>query len=68
LTGKHCTPDLKAVHPGRDWMLTRILRLWGMEPGRHRFGKVDSMRRFINIHGCPDMDPMGAPSSRDGAG
>jgi lipoprotein-anchoring transpeptidase ErfK/SrfK len=34
-----------------------------MEPGRNRFGEVDSMRRYIYIHGCPEEDPMGVPSS-----
>jgi L,D-transpeptidase YbiS len=62
-TGELYSPELKAAHPGRDWMLTRILWLCGMEPGRNRLGKVDSMRRYIYIHGCPDEDPMGVPSS-----
>jgi lipoprotein-anchoring transpeptidase ErfK/SrfK len=44
-------------------MLTRILWLCGEEPGRNRFGQVDSMRRYIYIHGCPDEHPMGIPSS-----
>ena len=44
-------------------MLTRILWLCGLEPGRNRFGNVDSMRRYIYIHGCPDEDAMGIPSS-----
>jgi lipoprotein-anchoring transpeptidase ErfK/SrfK len=44
-------------------MLTRILWLCGMEPGRNRFGDRDSMRRYIYIHGCPEEDPMGTPSS-----
>jgi lipoprotein-anchoring transpeptidase ErfK/SrfK len=34
-----------------------------MEPGRNRFGNVDSMRRYIYIHGCPDSAPMGVPLS-----
>lgn len=62
-TGERYSPDLKAAHPGRDWMLTRILWLCGEEPGRNRLGQVDSMRRYIYIHGCPDEDPMGVPSS-----
>jgi L,D-transpeptidase YbiS len=51
------------VFVGRDWMLTRILWLCGEEAGRNRLGQVDSMRRYIYIHGCPDEDPMGVPSS-----
>jgi L,D-transpeptidase YbiS len=62
-TGEIYNPALKEAHPGRDWMLTRILWLCGLEPGRNRFGEVDSMRRYIYIHGCPEEDPMGVPSS-----
>lgn len=62
-TGELYTPALKAAEPERDWMLTRILWLCGMEPGINRFGNVDSMRRYIYIHGCPDEDAMGVPSS-----
>ena len=62
-TGEIYTPELKQRHPGRDWMLTRILWLCGMEPGRNRFGDRDSMRRYIYIHGCPEEDAMGTPSS-----
>jgi lipoprotein-anchoring transpeptidase ErfK/SrfK len=62
-TGEIYTPELKRRYPGRDWMLTRLLWLCGMEPGRNRFGDRDSMRRYIYIHGCPEEDPMGTPSS-----
>lgn len=62
-TGEIYSPELKQLHPGRDWMLTRILWLCGMEPGHNRFGDRDSMRRYIYIHGCPEEDAMGTPSS-----
>ena len=62
-TGEIYTPALGAEHPGRDWMLTRILWLSGLEPGKNRLGERDSMRRYIYIHGCPDSDEMGVPSS-----
>ena len=62
-TGEVYSPALKATHPQRDWMLTRILWLCGLESGRNRFGNVDSMRRYIYIHGCPAEDAMGVPSS-----
>jgi len=62
-SGEIYTPELKLEHPGRDWMLTRILWLSGLESGRNRSGEVDSMRRYIYIHGCPEEDPMGIPSS-----
>jgi L,D-transpeptidase YbiS len=57
------TPALAAGHPGRDWILSRILWLSGTEPGRNRLGEVDSMRRYIYIHGTPDSEPMGVPFS-----
>ena len=62
-TGEIYSAALKTAHPGRDWMLTRILWLCGEEPGHNRLGRVDSMRRYIYIHGCPEEDPMGIPSS-----
>lgn len=62
-TGEIYSPALAAREPDRDWILTRILWLCGMEPGRNRLGEVDSQRRYIYIHGCPDELPMGVPLS-----
>lgn len=62
-TGEIYTPELAAAHPGRDWILTRIIWLTGVEPGLNRGGTVDTLRRFIYIHGCPDTAPMGIPAS-----
>ena len=62
-TGEIYSPALAAQAPERDWILTRILWLSGLEPGRNRLGTVDTMRRYIYIHGCPDEEPMGIPSS-----
>ncbi len=62
-TGETFTPALDDAHPGRDWMLTRILWLSGCEPGFNRLGKVDTMRRYIYIHGSPDSRTMGVPGS-----
>lgn len=62
-TGEIYTAALGQAQPERDWILTRILWLCGNEPGRNRLGQVDSMRRFIYIHGCPDSEPMGEPRS-----
>jgi len=62
-TGQIWTPELAAQYPGRDWILTRILWLSGCEPGRNRLGGVDTMRRYIYIHGSPDGVPMGTPGS-----
>jgi L,D-transpeptidase YbiS len=62
-TGEVWTPELHARYPGRDWMLTRILWLSGKEPGFNRLGEVDTMRRYIYIHGSPDTAEMGKPGS-----
>ena len=62
-TGEIWSPELGARFPGRDWILTRILWLSGCEPGFNRLGEVDTMRRFIYIHGAPDSAPMGTPGS-----
>ena len=62
-TGEIWTPELHASYPGRDWMLTRILWLSGKEPGFNRLGDVDTMRRYIYIHGSPDSAEMGKPGS-----
>ncbi len=57
-------PALRAAHPGRDWILTRILWLSGCEPGFNRLGNVDTMRRYIYIHGTPDDIELGRTGSR----
>ena len=62
-SGERYSLELKQQHPERDWILTRILWLSGCEPGVNRLGNVDTMRRYIYIHGCPDEDQMGIPSS-----
>jgi len=62
-TGEVYSSELAARHPERDWILTRILWLQGLEWGHNRGGCVDSLRRYIYIHGTPDMEPMGQPAS-----
>jgi lipoprotein-anchoring transpeptidase ErfK/SrfK len=62
-TGEIYSEQLAADNPGRDWILTRILWLSGCEPGFNRLGDVDTMRRYIYIHGCPDSVEMGKPAS-----
>ncbi len=62
-TGETFSEALRQEFPERDWILTRILWLSGKEPGRNRLGNVDTMRRYIYIHGSPDADIMGVPSS-----
>ena len=63
-TGEIYTPELGAQFPGRDWILTRILWLSGCEPGMNRLGSVDTMRRYIYIHGTPDEVELGNPGSK----
>lgn len=63
-TGELYSAELDTRFPGRDWILTRILWLSGMEPDRNRLGQVDTMRRYIYIHGTPDHVTLGVPGSR----
>ena len=62
-SGELYSPQLRAREPQRDWILTRILWLSGLERGRNRLGKVDTMRRYIYIHGAPDDVCMGCVGS-----
>jgi Uncharacterized protein conserved in bacteria len=63
-TGEIYSPQLGAEHPGRDWILTRILWLSGCEPGFNRLGECDTMRRYVYIHGTPDEVELGKPGSK----
>lgn len=62
-TGEVWSAELAAEGPRRDWILTRILWLCGMEPGHNRFGNCDTMRRYIYLHGSPPSVAMGEPGS-----
>ena len=62
-TGEVWSPELHARFPGRDWILTRILWLSGTERGKNRLGDVDTMRRYIYIHGSHELAEMGKPGS-----
>lgn len=62
-TGEIYSPELATQHTDRDWILTRILRLDGLEPGRNKGGNVDSLSRYIYIHGTPDSTELGKPGS-----
>jgi lipoprotein-anchoring transpeptidase ErfK/SrfK len=62
-TGEIWTPELAVIYPNRDWILTRILWLSGREAGFNRLGQVDTMRRYIYLHGSPDTAEMGKPGS-----
>jgi L,D-transpeptidase YbiS len=62
-TGEIYSTGLGGRYPQRDWILTRILWLSGLEPGRNCFGERDTLRRYIYIHGCPAELPLGVPLS-----
>lgn len=62
-TGEVYSEALAVESPNRDWILSRILWLSGCEVGRNRLGAVDTMRRYIYIHGTPDDVLVGQPGS-----
>lgn len=62
-TGEIYGEELAGRYPERDWILSRILWLTGLETGFNRGGNCDTLRRFIYLHGCPDTAPMGVPLS-----
>ncbi len=47
----------------RDNITSRILWLEGLEPGINRGGNVDSLRRYIYIHGTDEEGRIGEPAS-----
>ena len=64
-TGEIWSREFAATQaPTRDWILTRILWLTGLEPGINQGGEVDSHARYIYLHGTPDTTPLGVPGSR----
>jgi len=62
-TGEIYSDQLAEAQPDRDWILTRILWLSGCEPGINLGGEVDTLRRFIYIHGTPEETLLGIPVS-----
>ncbi len=62
-TGEIWTRESSASSPGRDWILSRVVWLSGLETGRNAGGDVDTCDRFIYIHGAPDDEPVGEPRS-----
>ncbi|MSP28760.1 MAG: L,D-transpeptidase [Methylococcales bacterium] len=62
-TSEIYSPELAAQYPERDWILTRILWLGGLEPHKNRYGQVDTTWRYIYLHGCPDELMNGQPES-----
>ncbi|MBK0064325.1 MULTISPECIES: cell wall-recycling L,D-carboxypeptidase ElsL [unclassified Acinetobacter] len=62
-TGEIYSPALSLENPQRDWILSRILWLDGLEQGFNQGQGCDSKQRYIYIHGTPDSEPMGIPVS-----
>ena len=62
-SGEIWSSELYEKFPDRDWILTRILWLSGCVPGFNRLGNVDTMRRYIYIHGSHELAAMGRPGS-----
>jgi lipoprotein-anchoring transpeptidase ErfK/SrfK len=63
-TGEIYSAELEAQFPERDFILTRILWLKGLQPEFNSGGDVDSQSRYIYIHGSPDRTMANAPASR----
>ena len=62
-TGEVFSSELRTAHPDRDWVLSRVIWLEGVEDGKNRGGDVDTLARCIYIHGTPDTEPIGRPGS-----
>lgn len=60
-TGEIC--DLATADTRKDWILSRILWLSGMQRGTNRLGDCDSMQRYIYIHGTNEENLLGDPVS-----
>ena len=64
VTGETYNEGLRLTYPNRDWILTRILWLSGIEEGKNKGGDVDTHDRYIYIHGSPDDIEMGKAGSK----
>lgn len=53
----------RGVNLPDDVIMSRIMWLEGMEPGRNQGGYVDTYQRFIYIHGTNHEDSIGTPAS-----
>ena len=63
-TGEYYEPWMKQAEPQRDWILTRILKLQGLESGKNLGGKVDTLARYIYLHGTSAEELLGVPASK----
>ena len=58
-TGEIYHSELAKQHPDRDWILSRILWLDGVDAHNK-----NTKQRYIYIHGSPDEALMGVPGSK----
>jgi len=62
-TGEILDKQLFQDNPKRDWILSRIIWLSGLTKGVNRLANVDTMQRYIYLHGTPDWLMTGKPES-----
>lgn len=62
-TGEIYNAALAEKYPERDWILSRILWLSGLEKNINQGADCDTFQRYIYIHGTPDTEPMGIAQS-----
>lgn len=62
-TGEIYDAELGQSYPERDWILSRILWLSGLEAGFNQGEGCDTFNRYIYIHGTPESEPMGIAKS-----
>ena len=67
-TNEIYSPRLQQQYPKKDWILSRIIRLSGVEDGfnlgiNDKGMSVDTYNRYIYIHGCPEQYSFSEPSS-----
>lgn len=63
-TGQVLGAEDRSQEAAHDLILTRILRLRGLEPGRNSGPGIDSYHRFIYLHGTNQERRLGQPASR----
>ena len=62
-TNQIWTKELDSSSTTVDWILSRVIWLSGKDLGRNRLGNVDTMQRYIYIHGTNEEHLLGTPSS-----
>ena len=62
-TNQIWTKELDSSSTTVDLILSRVIWLSGKDLGRNRLGNVDTMQRYIYIHGTNEEHLLGTPSS-----